>query len=184
MFKIELETNSPDIRLVRPDVERDAALGVEWLSGEKGKETMRLMGVNMDTFQEPTLEAEKERVTEFLTKTDELNWMIEKEGKVVGSIWVKLTDHETVPAPSIHLMIGDPTARGGGVGSESMKAVLNWLITDQRNEQVYSRYMTTNEGSAHLLAKLGFETTGEIYSDNDGLEWQNTQLDAKNWGEL
>lgn len=181
MFKQELPTENPDIRLIEPNINRDALLGVDWLSGEKGRETMRLMGVNLDTFHEPTIVEEKARVEEFLTKTDQLNWMIEQNGKVVGSIWVHTEPKDRVQAPAIHMMIGDPDARGGGVGSASFKAVLDWFINDQHPPYVYSRYISGNKGSANLIAKFKFQKNGEVRPDKDGIEWQNVRLDSRDW---
>jgi RimJ/RimL family protein N-acetyltransferase len=178
MFKAELGTSRPEIRLVKPDVERDARLGVEWLSPPHGLDTLRMMGVDVREYKPPQLEDEKHRVEDFITKTDQLNWMIQKDGQVIGSIWVDLEDKDSVKAPSVHLMIGDIEARGGGVGSAAFGAVRDWLVDEQGEERIYSRYMTENEASAGMLNTFGFETDGEPYSDESGIQWQNVRFEA------
>jgi hypothetical protein len=86
MKAVPLVTSDPLLRLVEPDIERDAALGVKWLAGNNGRNTLRLMGVNDADNKPSSLEKEKARVNGFITKQDQLNWMMEYDGKIVGSI--------------------------------------------------------------------------------------------------
>lgn len=167
-----LDTSNPAIELIEPDVERDAALGMEWLHGELGHNTLALMGVAEKDNQPTTLEAEQKRVTGFIEGNGQLNWMIQYDDKVVGSVWVDLKEKEGLPAPSVHIMIGDPAMRGKGIGPASIGAVLEYL-TDQGNETVYSRHLTKNKRAASLLESFGFIKSGEPHTDEDGLEWQN-----------
>jgi RimJ/RimL family protein N-acetyltransferase len=172
MKTTELHTNNPDIHLIEPDVERDAALGVQWFEGKLGRNTLSLMGVS-DADNKPTsLEQEKERVKDFIENDSQLNWMISYEDKVVGSIWVDLKPSEYLQSPSVHIMIGNPEARGKGIGLSTTAAVVEHL-QKQGYTQVYSRYITNNEGSKNLLAKLGFHELGTPYTDEDNLEFQN-----------
>jgi RimJ/RimL family protein N-acetyltransferase len=172
MKTIQLETKNPHVHLVEPDVERDAVLGVTWLEGEMGRRTLTLMGV-ADKDNKPTsLVEERERVNGFITKPDELNWMIAYDGKVVGTIWVDLEASEHVRGPSVHIMIGDPDMRGKGVGSTSMRSVMDYLHS-QGTDTIYSRHIVENPGSINLLKDLGFTEDGQPYPDKDGLHWQN-----------
>lgn len=100
MFVSELKTDSGAVRLIKPSVERDAPLGVQWLEGDVGRETLRLMGVNKGNNQPSNIYKERERVSDFLERSDQLNWMIESNGVVVGSIWVDLKATEYLEAPS------------------------------------------------------------------------------------
>ncbi|MBI1856836.1 GNAT family N-acetyltransferase [Candidatus Saccharibacteria bacterium] len=172
---VTLETNNPDLKLVEPDIERDALNGVKWLEGDMGRATLQLMGVADEHNKPTTLDEEKERVNDFLTRQDQLNWMIEYRGKVVGSVWVDLEASDFLASPSVHVMIGDPDMRGKGVGLASVSSVIDYL-KDGGEKTVYSRYITTNIGSEHLLSKLGFENLGEPYSDGD-LLFQNMKLE-------
>ena len=80
----ELSTNDDDVKLVFPNVERDAPRSIEWLSGDIGNSTMLLMGnsekdadkiVNMPNDQK--LIEEQKRVQEFIETPGELNWTIQ-----------------------------------------------------------------------------------------------------------
>lgn len=172
MKTTDLETNNPSIYLIEPDIERDAVLGVQWLEGKLGRNTLSLMGVSDADNKPPTLEQEKERVKDFIEKDDQLNWMISYDDKVVGSIWVDLEPSEYLQSPSVHIMIGSPEARGKGIGLSTTAAVVEHL-QKQGYAQVYSRYVMNNEGSKNLLGKLGFHELGTPYTDKDNLEFQN-----------
>lgn len=167
-----LHTNNPDVLLVEPDIERDAALGVQWLEGELGRATLTSMGVSNKDNKPTTLEYERERVREFIEGQDQLNWMIEYQGNVVGTVWADLKKVGNVPDPAIHIMIGDPDVRGKGIGFAATSKVTQHL-EDQGFKAVYSRHLTKNSGASGLLQSLGFTNLGEPYTDDDGLEWQN-----------
>ena len=174
MKTITLETNNPSVHLIEPELERDAQLSVQWLHGDIGRNTLQLMGVSEEDNKPTTLEQEKQRVTEFIENPDHLNWMIEYNGKVVGSIWVDLEPKDSVPSPAIHIMIGDLSVRGKGVGFSATSKVAGYL-EEQGNKSIYSRHLTKNNGARSLLETLGFKDMDEPYIDQDGLEWQNVQ---------
>ena len=170
-----IQTNNPKVDLVQPNVDRDSVLGVQWLQGNVGHETLRLMGVS-DSYNKPsTLGDERERVHNFIIRDDQLNWMIAYENRVVGSIWVDLEATEHLPSPAVHIMIGNPEFRGKGIGSSSILAVIEYL-KKSGEKMVYSRHLIENVGSSHLLHNIGFEDLGEPYSDKDELNWQNVSL--------
>lgn len=173
MKTIPLETSNPDIRLIEPDIERDAALGVEWLQGELGRTTLSSMGVAEKDNKPTDIECERERVKDFIEQDDQLNWMIDYQGKVVGSIWVDLEQVGSVPAPAIHIMIGDPEMRGKGIGYTVTSKVIEYLQKERNAGNIYSRHLTKNSGASNLLGSLGFEKLGEPYTDQDGLVFQN-----------
>jgi len=170
----ELTTEKAELTLIAPDVERDAPLSVGWLAGQPGRETLRLMGVTEADNQASSLDQERARVRDFLERRDQLNWMLDLAGTVVGAIWVDLEPREQLPAPSVHLMIGDPAARGQGLGGAALRAVTGYLRSTG-SRSVYSRHTLENEASAGLLAACGFVPLGEAYQDSDGLHWQTVQ---------
>ncbi len=102
--------------------------------------------------------------------------MIRFDDKIVGSIWVDLRAIEEVSAPAVHIMVGDSSARGQGVGSASISAVIDYL-RKQGDEAIYSRSLIKNTVAAKLLEENGFWPLGDTYTDSDGLEWQNAKLD-------
>jgi RimJ/RimL family protein N-acetyltransferase len=69
-------------------------------------------------------------------------------------------------------MIGDPTARGHGIGTAATTAIINYLH-EQGKITIYSRTLTSNTVANHLFEAEGFHIFGEAYTDSDGLEWQN-----------
>lgn len=125
-----------------------------------------------------TIQLERERVRDFIERQDQLNWMIEYQGKVVGSVWADLEQVGNVPAPAIHIMIGDPDVRGMGVGYAATSKVAENL-ENRGFESIYSRHLTKNNGACGLLHSLGFTKFGEPYTDDGGLEWQNVKREIR-----
>lgn len=177
MFVGQLATTNDDVKLIKPDVMRDAPLSEHWLAGPMGRETLRLMGVADKDNHESTLEAEEARINTFLSDDSELDWMIEFEGRVVGAIWVHLSDTKVVAAPTIGLMLGDAMARGRGAGGAALGAVLAWLRDKRHETTVYARHLLENNVSRELMRTFGFVNDGEPYIDEDNLRWQNVRLD-------
>ena len=104
MIAPQLETPRSNVRLIQPNIERDAQLSLSWLKGELGKNTLSLMGATNNNNSQTTLENEQERIKDFIEKDDQLNWMIQLGDKVVGSIWVDLKPTIELPAPAVHIM--------------------------------------------------------------------------------
>ena len=200
LAKNELKTNDIDVKLVFPNVDRDAPRSVEWLSGEVGHSTMLLMGnsekdsdniINMPDDQK--LIEERNRVKEFIENTGELNWTIQYKGNPVGAIWVDLKDKvinlengkkTTLKGPSPHIMIGDIQARGKGIGPKASEAVMDYLLRDGEYSTIYTRARTDNQRIINMLtspeSKYIFTEDGSPYTDGDGLEFQNFKYEVVN----
>jgi len=93
-------------------------------------------------------------------------------------VWADLQQVGNVPAPAIHIMIGDPDVRGKGIGFAATRKVTEHL-EGLGFEAVYSRHLTKNNGASGLLQSLSFDKLGETYTDEDGLEWQNVMRASK-----
>ena len=180
----EMHTDVPDLLLVQPNVERDAPVAVEWLCGDAGRTTMRLMGNNEDNVGPTTLDAERKRVQGFIDSADQLTWMLHLQSRTVGVIWVDLTSTRHVRAPGVHIMIGEVTARGRGVGRGALVAVVNHLRQIGQYKRVHSRHLESNLPATRLLQSVGFDDVGEPYKEDDGpdLFWQNMQMDIQDVG--
>lgn len=174
MKDTDIQTSNERIKLIEPDIERDAVLGVSWLKGEPGRDTLALMGVPDRENRRTTLEDEIRRVKSFIDRNDRLNWMIEYDRKVIGSVWVDLEETEGLPAPSVYITIGELDMRGKGVGRTVIKSVIDYLES-QGNYTVYSRYLTSNGRVKALLESLDFKNLGGDYLDSDRLKWQNVR---------
>lgn len=180
MLAPDLITTDESIRLIEPNIERDAPLSVDWLEGEQGRETLAAMGVPEKDIHEPTLEGEEERIRELIESTHHVAWMIEFDGDVVGVVEIELEPTDYIDAPAISVMIGDPWARGRGIATASLRSAIDWLHAEYENIFVYARYRVSNEASAQMLLKVGFEEDGTTYTDSDGLVWQNVILRDEN----
>ncbi len=84
--------------------------------------------------------------------------------------------HDRIASPSGSHHDGDPSARGQGVGSASTNAVISYL-EGQGEKAVYTRCLTNNSTAIKLLEEQGFQTLGDKYIDENGLEWQNSKCD-------
>jgi RimJ/RimL family protein N-acetyltransferase len=178
MISKTLTTTDRRLLLVPPNVERDAPKGVAWLAGAEGRQTLALMGVADKDNRPSTLEEERTRVAGFITDPKHLAWMMNFENVIVGIVEVSFKSTYELPLPAVSIMIGDPQARGHGLGLAAMKAVVHYLATERKFQRVYARYLTTNTISQALLRKLGFNDQGEPYVGTDGLQWQNVQWEA------
>lgn len=163
---------SDDLRLIAPHVERDAPLGVGWMSGESGQATQNLMGIAPKEIHDHSLKEEQELVQYFIDTDEELVWMIEYRGRVIGAVEIGLKIPKEENGPSISIMIGEVTARGRGIGKKVMNMAMDYL---QRSgyKEVNARYLLENSASKAMNAGLGFIKSGEPYVDEDGLKWQN-----------
>lgn len=175
-----LSTSNVELKLIPPDVERDAPISVRWLEGSLGRETLKLMGNTEENNRPSTLKVEKERIRDFIESSDQLTWMIQFRNKIVGSIWVDLKAKGYLLAPSIHIMIGNPDSRGHGVGTNAFEAVIDYLRSNGDYEYLYSRHLSENQIASKLLDGRGFVKSGGQYKDKDGLTWQNVKLKLAN----
>jgi RimJ/RimL family protein N-acetyltransferase len=175
----KIPTPLDDLYLVMPSVVRDAPIAVGWLEGDDGRETLRLMG-NTDEYNKPTtLEKEQTRIRDFITSTDHTTWMMLYHDKPVGAVWVDRKPTDYLPFPSVHIMIGDPSARRKGIGQNAVETVIQLLKEEGLYDRLYSRHLLTNLAVASTLGKGDFAKEGEPYTDKDGLEWQNVSLALK-----
>lgn len=176
MITSDILTSDESIRLITPDILRDAERNVEWTADEEGRETQKAMGVPADQMQELTLQEAMVIVQTLVLSEKDILWMIEYDGEVVGMIEVHLEPNDYLAAPAITIMIGDPEARGHGVGFTAMQAAIAWLQYDEGEEIIFSRYPTDSRAACRLSQKLGFEEDDEPYTDQSGQQWQNVVL--------
>lgn len=176
MFTRELTSDDGQVRLIKPDIERDAPLSVQWLADPHGRYTLRMMGVPDKYNTSTDIIAEKQRVSDFLDKDDQFNWAIELDGQIIGAIWIDREPTKHLPAPALSFMIGDPEARGKGAAGRAATLVLDYMRSTGC-KKLYARHLTNNAASAALLQKLGFVNDGKIYTDDESLEWQNTLIE-------
>lgn len=174
-----LATGIPGLLLVPPKPERDASFAVQWFENPAGKETLLRMGNPESRITPTTLDKEMKIINEFieLAETGEqLTWMMRFDKRTIGAIWIVFKNSEHLPSPHISIMIGDPSARGKGIGLAAMNSVIAYVKEKYSYQTIYARHLTSNVESAGLLHKIGFENLSHSYADEDGLEFQNVQL--------
>ncbi|MCQ4141793.1 GNAT family N-acetyltransferase [Chryseobacterium sp. EO14] len=109
--------------------------------------------------------------------------VIEKEsGLLIGWSGLKLITQEINGYNNIYDLGYRfiPQYWGKGYALESAKASLDFGFNDLKAETIYAHAHSENEGSNHILRKLGFEKTGE-FTEPDGIcfwyELQNQNYD-------
>lgn len=174
----DIHTKLSGLTLSRPDPKRDASFALEWFTSPYGNETLLSMGNPQHAIASPTLAGEESTLRSFLDLEKagkQLTWMMRMDNKTIGAAWIELEKQGTVRAPSIHLMIGDASYRGKGIGQMVMRFMIDYVRDVLKGDCVYSRNLVSNEKIAHINAKLGLVNDGEPYVDEDGLLWQNTK---------
>lgn len=123
-----------------------------------------------------TLEKERETIKNFLElerSNAQLTWAIRYGNETIGAVWLELIDAKYVKSPALHIMIGSVTHRGKGIGKAVMLAVIAYIKSELRAPVLYTRHLASNTRVAKLNESLGFKNDGGVYSDSDGLKWQN-----------
>jgi len=165
--------------LVTPDPDRDAPFAHEWFSGENGRDTLLRMGNTDIEIKPSTLDGEREVIEEFLQlerDNTQLTWMLRYDKKTIGAAWIDVVENHGVRAPSVHLLIGDTSMRGKGLGKATMLGLIQYVKDAMKAEYVYSRHLTSNVSVRALNQSVGFIDDGSSYVDENKLEWQNVKL--------
>lgn len=161
-----------DIELIEIDTKRDAPLTMSWINAPGGLEMLRLMGMIVPDNFKTSLEQETKTLQTIIDDQNEIAWMIELDGQVVGILEVHTVPFEGLPEPNISIIIGDASIRGRGVGTDSMNIAIQ-KVSSLGYRQIYARVLTHNKASLRMLNKLGFENLNKPYTDKDDLNWQN-----------
>lgn len=109
------------IDLLKPDIEHDAPFALSWFTRPEGKDTLLRMGNAEHEIPEPSLEAERERIQDFIqleAENKQITRMISVDGITIGAVWLELIEMRGVKPPSLHIMIGNPDYRGMGIGKK------------------------------------------------------------------
>lgn len=102
-------------------------------------------------------------------KADNYNWVIELEGKIIGSISVVRIDENSEFA-EIGYCIGFDFW-GKGIMTEAAKAVIDFLFSEVNVNRVTITHATKNPASGKVAQKCGLTLEGvkrEYFKSNDG----------------
>jgi len=164
------------IQFVEPNIDRDAPFAFAWFDRPEGKQTLLSMGNAENEITSPTLEGEIETLKSFISMEAEgtqTTRMIRIDNKTVGAVWVEWSENHDVQPPSIHVLVGDPAYRGKGVGTAALKKAIEMVYEQKPSTNIYSRHLASNAPIANLMKGLGFIQDGGLYTDANGLQWQN-----------
>jgi RimJ/RimL family protein N-acetyltransferase len=136
-------------------------------------------------FSNPSLEKEVERLKKIIETTDEYNWMIELDDRVIGAVGINKIQAESerlgAKAGDLVILIGEKQHWRKGIGHNVLQTVLDWAFGKSDFKIITARALKQNLGSLKTLAKLGLEKIGESpYKDGliDGkpATWANFRL--------
>ena len=172
------EIVNSNIRLIIPNPKIHAHESIKWLTGENGRENMRLMGCLVDGDFMPRLKDEVRRLKSMLKSKTEYMLMIEHRGKVVGQLELWTQQLDKVPTPSVSILIGCPSMRGKSIGSEVLSAA-HKILESVGFGSCHTRALMANQLSNSFYTKNGYKKSGSPYHDNFGLIWQNYSIQLR-----
>jgi RimJ/RimL family protein N-acetyltransferase len=88
----------------------------------------------------------------------------DSNGHLVGRIefeQLQLVDRTT----EVMIMLGEPSARGKGLGTDAMVTLLRHLFDDRQVERVWLTVLTWNEPAIASYKKVGFVVEGRLKDD-------------------
>jgi RimJ/RimL family protein N-acetyltransferase len=133
------------------------------------------MGLLVPDNYKTNISTELKRLTEIINNPNEDSWMIEFNGDIIGMVMLDKKGNPEISAPNVSIMIGDASFRGKGIGSKVINVIIKKCINNNY-KVLYARTLTHNEISQKMLNKVGFSTDRQIYTDKDGLVWQNYKI--------
>ena len=114
------------------------------------------------------------RVAQFIIKLD---------GEGVGSVYLRDIDKEKKEA-EFGIFIGEESARGKGVGTESARLILKYAFEELGLKTVFLRVIKDNKGAIRSYEKAGFKLNGKVENTEteDGVvEVVFMELEAKDF---
>lgn len=89
-------------------------------------------------------------------------WAITLDGDLIGVCGLTFSDE--TPAPELGYWLGEPFW-GQGIGSEAISALLNAVTQTEEDAELFARCLVTNQSSAALLKKCGFNHVKTLTED-------------------
>lgn len=82
------------------------------------------------------------------------------DGEAVGSVYLRDIDKEEKSA-EYGIFIGEESARGKGVGTESARLILKYAFEEAGLEHIFLRVFADNKGAVKSYEKAGFVKNGK-----------------------
>ena len=154
---------------LRPPRIEEAEVMITWL------EDMEVTSRLGRTFP-PSLEGEREWLKQMAEDRNQIFWVIEYEGRPVGTTGIHAIDwanqHGTTGT-----LIGDKTAWGKGIAREMMRLRADFAFTQLPLRKLNSGYLEGNEASRRAQLSAGYREAGRLHQETfrDG-RWLDTIL--------
>jgi len=143
--------------LLRPPRVDDAALMITWFDDMEATRFLLLR-------HPPSLEFEKEWIDRVARDPDGVQWVVEHDGRVVGTTGIVGIDWKNAFGTT-GTFIGDRSVWGKGLGRELMQLRTHYAFTQLPLRKLKSGYLDGNEASARAQAAAGYREVGRWHKD-------------------
>ncbi|MBD3270117.1 GNAT family N-acetyltransferase [Candidatus Peregrinibacteria bacterium] len=181
--ELEIEHPNHQIRLVAPSVNY-VPESVEWL---RRPEVAQLMGADYSEYSADELQtkinqnSELERIQKIIEEKDSLYWMIECDGKIIGTPCISgIKESTKEKVGTMVIIIGDPSYWGKGIAKAVNQKVINWAFEKGNFTKLEAWILEDNTRSIKSFESLGFK---QVSSEYDGTHngkpalWRKYELD-------
>jgi len=132
----------------------------------------------------PSVDEENEWLDRMARSADDVVWVIEHEGRVVGTTAIHGIDWRN-GFGTTGTVIGDKSVWGKGAGTELMQLRARYAFTQLPLRKLKSAYLQGNEASARAQAAAGYREVGRHQADMfvDG-QWRDhvlTEVMREDW---
>jgi ribosomal-protein-alanine N-acetyltransferase len=132
----------------------------------------------------PSIEFEKEWLEKVARDPDEVIWVIEHDGRSVGTTGIHRIDWKH-GIGTTGTLIGDKSVWGKGLGRELMQLRAEYAFTQLPLRKLESAYIEGNEASGRAQAACGYRQVGrhraERFVDGRWVDMILTELMAEDW---
>jgi [ribosomal protein S5]-alanine N-acetyltransferase len=142
---------------LRPPRMEEAEAMIAWL------EDMEVTSRLGRTFP-PSLESEREWLKRIAEDRDQVLWVIEYEGRPVGTTSIHAIDWANQRGTT-GTLIGDKTAWGKGIGGEVMRLRADFAFTQLPLRKLNSGYLEGNEASRRAQHSAGYREVGHLHQE-------------------
>jgi RimJ/RimL family protein N-acetyltransferase len=162
---------------LRPPRLDDAATMVDWFADPQvtARLTQR-MGMSLEAEQAWLRRAEE--------APDAILWVIEHEGRPVGTTGISSIDWENQHGIT-GTLIGDKSVWGRGIARELMRRRADYAFTQHPFGKLKSGYLEGNEASRRAQMAAGYQEVGrrrrEYFRDGRWLDFVMTELLREDW---
>ena len=154
---------------LRPPKADDAELMISWF---EDIEVTRFITLR----NPPGIEFEKEWLDKVARDPNAVIWVIEHEGRAVGTTGIHMIDWKH-GSGTTGTVIGDKTVWGKGLGKELMRLRARYAFTELPLRKLKSAYLDDNEASGRAQAAAGYQVVGRHRAEQfSGGKWHDMVL--------